>query len=427
MNSIKTYFLTLDLFSKSNDDNQLNNNERRYNIYATRIFLISLVLVLIAFGLGIGLQVHTYQKVITKPTQIQFESLNDPICPCSKTSLSYSTFISHNPTYHQVCSSDFVSNQWIEAIYFGIDSTNYLQNDFRATGSAMFQALASFCDLSKNKVVESISLFDATTVISTRALSRSDLISQAKAIISEFQRSSPNFFQTQVQLISKAILASFIFNGLNTCFVGEFSIRGDTYYPRIDTVAFIHADGSFCACIDFSSCQEPSGIFNEYGIDTSGVIPYVFKPIFNVSGIAVKFVPVDSLRQSSLECFYDVTCLERLLSYSNQPNQLFEPMLPTLNSRFNLTSTVQSMIEELMVESWGSVISFDEYYANCAPLICNYVINERNDFLYVLSTMIGLLGGFCTILAIVSQFITNLIRPKPKRTVTRRTTRKLNK
>jgi hypothetical protein len=48
-------------------------------------------------------------------TYMNLESLysNTLICPCSNMVIPYQTFVSMSATFHQVCSSDFISNSWI--------------------------------------------------------------------------------------------------------------------------------------------------------------------------------------------------------------------------------------------------------------------------------------------------------------------------
>ncbi|CAF1196446.1 unnamed protein product [Adineta steineri] len=55
-------------------------------------------------------------------------------CPCSKITIPYNEFVTNNVSFHPLCSSLFVSQQWIEALYL-FDSSIYLPMDFRTTGS----------------------------------------------------------------------------------------------------------------------------------------------------------------------------------------------------------------------------------------------------------------------------------------------------
>lgn len=53
-------------------------------------------------------------------------------CPCSKITTSYKRFISNRIEFHPVCSSFFVSQQFIESLYVDVRSS-YGVLDFRTT------------------------------------------------------------------------------------------------------------------------------------------------------------------------------------------------------------------------------------------------------------------------------------------------------
>ncbi len=56
-------------------------------------------------------------------------------CPCSKDTIPYKAFVSNTTTFHPVCSSIFVTQQWIEALYLK-DASRYGVTDFRTTASS---------------------------------------------------------------------------------------------------------------------------------------------------------------------------------------------------------------------------------------------------------------------------------------------------
>jgi len=56
-------------------------------------------------------------------------------CPCSEVTISYETFVSNNVIFHDICSSFFVTQQWIEGLYMSNANRQGIQ-DFRTTASA---------------------------------------------------------------------------------------------------------------------------------------------------------------------------------------------------------------------------------------------------------------------------------------------------
>ncbi|CAF4303886.1 unnamed protein product, partial [Adineta steineri] len=53
-------------------------------------------------------------------------------CPCSTITIPYNTFVTNNVSFHPVCSSVFVSRDWIEGFYLPVANA-YLLDDFRTT------------------------------------------------------------------------------------------------------------------------------------------------------------------------------------------------------------------------------------------------------------------------------------------------------
>ena len=56
-------------------------------------------------------------------------------CPCSRITTPYRDFVSYNVNFHPVCNSTFVSELWIEALYFP-NASLYEVADFRTTANA---------------------------------------------------------------------------------------------------------------------------------------------------------------------------------------------------------------------------------------------------------------------------------------------------
>lgn len=57
------------------------------------------------------------------------------LCPCRKDTIEYRLFTSHHIRYHPLCSSIFVSWNWIQALYFP-DASWYGATDFRTIAFA---------------------------------------------------------------------------------------------------------------------------------------------------------------------------------------------------------------------------------------------------------------------------------------------------
>ena len=67
--------------------------------------------------------------------QLRLEHGESLSCPCSNSTMPYNAFVSNTISFHPVCSSVFVSKQWIEALYMH-NASAYLVMDFRTTASS---------------------------------------------------------------------------------------------------------------------------------------------------------------------------------------------------------------------------------------------------------------------------------------------------
>jgi hypothetical protein len=117
-----------------------------------------------------------------------------------------------------------------------------------------------------------------------------------------------------------------------------------------------------------------------------------------VPGFLVGCYPLESLLQSTLECLYNITCINRL----KNPNQSSNITICPLNSALSSpNATVQSLMDALMVDRWEPSITYEGYYAVCEPLSCTYVIRERANPIYIITTIIGFYGGSSVALKII--------------------------
>ena len=100
------------------------------------------------------------------------------------------------------------------------------------------------------------------------------------------------------------------------------------------------------------------------------------------------------LRLSTLECFYNSTCLNRLAVFVNSSYVPF-PLNTSITTRFTplVSTTIGGLIDELFIETWHNSSNYSEYYSICAPSTCRYSYVQRNSVVYMLTTFLGLYGG----------------------------------
>ncbi|UJR35180.1 hypothetical protein I4U23_027947 [Adineta vaga] len=169
---VKAYICCFNLFPTINPDEIRLRVQRQI----TRFYLFILLTMLIIVFLCIILPFHTEIVSEYSPSLIEYQHLyNCPNlqCSCSSVAISYSSFLSLTlPTYHQICSSDFISQKWISLMFApSIDQyladttyqgsshynlTQYSVTDYRTIATYHFQLLATFCQLSNSTIVAAL-------------------------------------------------------------------------------------------------------------------------------------------------------------------------------------------------------------------------------------------------------------------------------
>jgi hypothetical protein len=131
---------------------------------------------------------------------------------------------------------------------------------------------------------------------------------------------------------------------------------------------FYEEDGDYGnLCVQDYNYILPSKIFTNFTEDESYYYDeYDTDSLFEILGWYTGCMPINSLLQSTFECFYNQTCVDMLLS-SLPTNKTFEAMTVNEESIYELnTSSIQSMVDGMMVEQYHYDISYAKYYNQCA-------------------------------------------------------------
>jgi len=82
----------------------------------------------------------------------------------------------------------------------------------------------------------------------------------------------------------------------------------------------------------------------------------------------------------------------------------------SLSSRFVENSTIEELVNQLMVEEWNSSRMYDNYYNECQPSQCTYTHQKKNSIIYIVTTLVGLIGGLITVLKLIVPRLVAFIR-----------------
>lgn len=160
-----------------------------------------------------------------------------------------------------------------------------------------------------------------------------------------------------------------------------------------------------CACGFDDNCVDQMKFYTPSSFSQPTVV-------FAIPNLFIGCSTIDSVRLSSVECFFNQSCLNRTreLASGLPPLIMDTPVLMISNSRFLPNTLLGLFMEELMVDQWNVKIEYEKYYNQCHPLQCSYTFTTRGGILYVVSTIIGILGGLIIILKIVVETVVKLIR-----------------
>jgi hypothetical protein len=300
------------------------------------------------------------------------QSLNSFQCPCSQMSIKYKSFLNIKTRFHQVCSSDFVSERWIKHLYGDkqpVDRFN--STDFYYSASGQFQLLSSLCELSKETVNSSILQLNANDFINTQLLSPSLFNDRIQTTINEFQLTMPNLFVNTLSLIRETTGANMLMSVLSTSWI--FSIPSNITNAWAAHTEPLNYQG--CSCALSSKCVSPS------------------------RRMLTGCYALEAILQTTLECLYDQQCIDS--------TNIFKAInISSLtSSRFSLNTTVESIVNQLMVEEFLNDTSYESYFNQCAPLTCTYSYVNNNNIIEGLTILIGLYGGLLIICHLLSIFI----------------------
>ncbi|CAF1146658.1 unnamed protein product [Adineta ricciae] len=385
----------------STDEHELRNQR-----ISTRLFLVLLSTSLIILLIYNSLITVTITKTIQTPSLKQYEELYETYsktltCPCQKMSIDYKNIVQINFTLHQVCDSDFISEKWIKYLAHSFDQNSIIFNDFRSFSLSLFQTLNLLCEQTNKIIVDNLKQSDLSQYISTIVTSLDLFQSQIETFAKQLKSTITYNFLFMLDLIRTTTTADGLHSALNTNYrlykvSTDLAVRSQAY------------NYSNCLCSLSSTCFIQSSI------------PYSHKaPPVIVPGIYQGCYVIDGLFRSTLECFYDQSCIDKVQFYAVSIITFrAQAMYP--KSRFLINSTMGEIIQELMIEEWNWTPKYENYYNECRPIECKYSYETKSGLVYIVTATIGLIGGLFTALKIAVPFCVNVIIRK-RRSETERT------
>ena len=306
-------------------------------------------------------------------------------CPCTQISMIYSTFLEINHTLHPVCSSVYVRDEFIRYLS-SANSSGLRALDFVKTCSATFQALNTLCRLVADLVSTNREQFYLSNYVASFATTPTLLQSQSASLVQQFIASTTNNILLSLRLIRNMTQANNLLSALFTNYI----LVKFPFFELVIPTEMTYSDG--CSCAFHSSCITNATMFLESADPTDWVLPGFYRGCFIV----------EALLQSHLGCFFDQACLETFHSRLLSDHTMNTTALDQADlTKFAPNTTVGAILDELMVETWNWSAVYGKYFGACQPKECTYTMTGRNDAIYIVTTVIGLIGGLVTVLKFV--------------------------
>ncbi|CAF1383603.1 unnamed protein product [Adineta steineri] len=388
----------------------------RREILSTRLYIVLIIISLITLTTYTSISHRIENKTVILPSQFIYENLqnkygNSLQCSYTRISIPYGNFVQTSPLFHQVCSSDFISQQWINFI-FQTYSTFIWPIDVRTSLSAMWQLIRTFCQSSINITTDALNQFDNSLLINTMLLTEELLEAKVQAALSLLHQTASSTLTQPMTIVHKVTQANQLVTGLLTNYVAVTDNFGLAQHIPTYDIGYMNVSlyaGTFgnkyilenstlvCSCQNNGSCPLPGNLHLYKTFKTFGV--------YDLNKIEVN----DTLS----ECFYNKSCLNILLSSYKNPLNI-SVLNQTLSSRFLSTTKIELLINERFLEEMFNQTNYTEYYSQRLLNVCQYIYIRRFNWTYVLTIFLGLLGGITTVLHTITPYIIRLILFRPK-------------
>ncbi|CAF1392182.1 unnamed protein product [Adineta steineri] len=393
---IRQKFLELNLYKKHSS----NEHTLEKELLATRIYLIGFIVCLSIITITVALIVRPVDKIEYKPSHEKFSQLirkypNTLRCPCSKPSTTYDKFVTSEVNFHQVCSSEFIQQAWIEKIFTQKNISIESIDDVRTTLSFFWQTIAGLCMASNKSWNTVLENFESTSLITPMAIAEQVIRTQAEHALRYQIDLSKTTSVRNLLALQRIIRGDQIVSALQTNFYLRYQPADldRSKPPKMAARMFGN-----CTCLNIEGCPRSATFNDSYG------------HLINIPGMIVDCLIVDGTLNSTLECYYNQSCISML---HGQSSMYIQPLSNNSNKNFSMYSTVQSIFNKSMIDETITEIRFDKYFLECNCPFCSYSYTRRFDMFFIFTAVTGSIGILSFIIRHIASFVaTKILRRK---------------
>ena len=389
---LRDLFLQLNLYRTGSNDATVCYRQR----LSTRIYCGLMGGILIAVAVAVSVVPRQIFTVQDAPSVSNFQHLiaqypSTLRCPCTKAVVAYNSFVAIHVGFHQVCSSEFIQQTWIEALLDQRNVSVRTAHDVRSTLLFFWQAIRGFCAVSHQAWLDTLNAFGQLRVFTSTAASLETLTVASEAALNQSLNEVAARLLHNLFFIQRGIAGNQLASAAET----NYRLR----YPPFNGTDFT-APTMFpryygnCSCLNMKGCPHQATII--IGRNRSAPVP----------GMIADCLIIDGVLASTLECYYDQECI--LLLHDELPNQA-QTLSADLNKYFSTNATVLSLLSRLMIDQLEMEISIAQFFAQCKPLYCSYTQTKVFDILFIVTAIIGIFGGLSFFLKQLAPYITAII------------------
>ncbi|CAF1343607.1 unnamed protein product [Adineta ricciae] len=314
--------------------------------------------------------------------QLEKKHGNKLECPCTNIASKYDNFVENEVELHEVCSSPFVSNEWRMNLTdnLHLSTAIYEQgDDYRRFLSPHLQFLSGLCNIFNELTNSSITQIMSSFMITTQLLTEEDFNERLNLKIDQTKSNVHTIFTRYFSLTQSIKHGSALISGFGSNF--NYIFNKSVNYLLTKPMIYDNQ----CSCELYSNCTTQGNFLKMNDFEK---IP--------LQGLKVGCLPTESFLQSTLECFYNQSCLDLIREHTKYTAKITP--LSLVNTRFPLNTTILKLINDLFVEKWIPKVNYSNYFEKCLPLSCSYTYVERINLVYMITFLLGIQGGLTIVL-----------------------------
>jgi hypothetical protein len=219
-----------------------------------------------------------------------------------------------------------------------------------------------------------------------------------------FILTSNDAFVTGLQTVRDATYANALISGFRSTGAIELRVVSETI-SQFKMLSETYRYSTECVCSNDPTCIAQAAVFDS----NSNAVLYA------VPGIFIGCYMVEAALQSNLVLLYNQSRIDnfrRVISFDQHNPVSFNTIALNASrpSQYNMTTPMNVLMRKMMTETWSKYVNYSAYYEQCHPVECKYTYIVKNDTIYMITTITGLIGGLVTIFQLLTLRDIRLIR-----------------